>query len=112
MKGDFSRNSFDPNKHYRSVRMQQGRVQMDADWNEQIDITDNRDRLFTEDFLGDAVGPAIGAGYAIGVTADQKDLTISLGRYYVDGLLVENSSSLYFCFGDQWKLAQLEFYYW
>jgi hypothetical protein len=76
--------------------MQQGRVQMDADWNEQIDITDYRDRLFTEDFLGDTVGPSMGAGFAIGVTADQQDLTIGLGRYYVNGLLVENSNSLYF----------------
>jgi hypothetical protein len=96
MKGDFSRNSFDPNKHYRGVRMQQGRVQMDADWNEQIDITDHRDRLFTEDFLGDAVGPSMGAGFAIGVAPDQQDLTVGLGRYYVNGLLVENSNSLYF----------------
>ena len=38
MKGDFSRSTFDPHTHYISVRMQQGRVQLDADWNEQADI--------------------------------------------------------------------------
>ena len=32
--GDESRRTFDPKKHYRSVQMQQGRVQVDADWNE------------------------------------------------------------------------------
>ena len=39
MKGDFTRFSFDPAKHYSGVRMQQGRVQLDADWNEQQSIT-------------------------------------------------------------------------
>ncbi|MCX6048065.1 MAG: DUF6519 domain-containing protein, partial [Chloroflexi bacterium] len=39
MKGDFTRSTFKPAKHYSSVRMQQGRVQLDADWNEQIDLT-------------------------------------------------------------------------
>src|SRR5438045_2745266 len=38
MKGDFSRSTFNPGKHYTSVRMQQGRVQTDADWNEQANI--------------------------------------------------------------------------
>ena len=30
MKGDFSRITFDPKKHYSRVLMQQGRVQLDA----------------------------------------------------------------------------------
>jgi len=38
MKGDFSRDTFDHKKHYRRVLMQQGRVQVDADWNEQASI--------------------------------------------------------------------------
>ena len=38
MKADFTRLTFKPEKHYSSVRMQQGRVQLDADWNEQADI--------------------------------------------------------------------------
>jgi len=95
MKGDFSRNSFDPNKHYRGVRMQQGCVQMDADWNEQTDITDYGNRRLLRLFRG-CHWPASGAGFAIGVATDQQDLTIGLGRYYVNGLLLENSRSLYF----------------
>lgn len=32
----------DPKKHYRRVLMQQGRVQVDADWNEQQAIRQRR----------------------------------------------------------------------
>lgn len=88
MKGDFSRNSFDPSKQYSSVRMQQGRVQIDADWNEQMDITDYYNRLFTEDFLGQAIGPSSGAGFKI--SGSDADFNIGMGRYYVNGLLLEN----------------------
>ncbi|HMQ56354.1 MAG TPA: DUF6519 domain-containing protein, partial [Anaerolineae bacterium] len=34
MKGDFTRSTFRSEHHYSSVRMQQGRVQLDSDWNE------------------------------------------------------------------------------
>ena len=44
MKGDFSRQTFDPKKHYSAVLMQQGRVQLDADWNEQHAIDRHRSR--------------------------------------------------------------------
>ncbi len=33
-------NAIRPSKHYPALRMQQGRVQLDADWNEQIEISD------------------------------------------------------------------------
>ena len=39
MKSDISRQTFDHKKHYSQVIMQQGRVQLDSDWNEQQDIT-------------------------------------------------------------------------
>ena len=42
MKGDFTRLTFAPAKHYSSVRQQQGRVQLDADWNEQVDIQNHQ----------------------------------------------------------------------
>ena len=38
MHGDFSRLTFDPGRGFRSVLMQQGRVLLDSDWNEQVDI--------------------------------------------------------------------------
>ena len=38
MKGDFSRETFDSVKHFSRVLQQQGRVQLDADWNEHTAI--------------------------------------------------------------------------
>ena len=38
MKGDFSRRIYRPAKHFSSVLMQQGRVLLDSDWNEQAAI--------------------------------------------------------------------------
>ncbi len=54
MKGDFTRLTFAPEKHYSSVRMQQGRVQLDADWNEQLDIAAHRVETETVDVIGAA----------------------------------------------------------
>ena len=39
--GDFSRNTFDPNKNYVGVRLQQGVPLLDADWNELDDVIRN-----------------------------------------------------------------------
>ncbi|MFQ5630622.1 MAG: DUF6519 domain-containing protein [bacterium] len=36
LKGDFTRTTFKKEKHYSGVRMQQGRVQLDTDWNETV----------------------------------------------------------------------------
>jgi len=94
MKGDFSRlNLFDPLKQYTRVMQQQGRVQLDADWNEQTDILLHYLRTLAADLIGPFGGPAgPEEGFQItpGTTADNKpDLTIGRGRYYVDGVLCE-----------------------
>lgn len=65
MKGDFSRFTFDPLNHYRSVYMQQGRVQLDADWNEQIDIIHHYLETSLRDLLGAGAGERESAGFAI-----------------------------------------------
>jgi hypothetical protein len=44
MKGDFSRIRYAPEKHYTRVLKQQGRVDLDSDWNEQSLIFDRLDR--------------------------------------------------------------------
>ncbi len=51
MKGDFSRNTFDPRNHYSRVLMQQGRVLLDADWNEQTDILLHNIRALTAELM-------------------------------------------------------------
>ncbi|MBI4276921.1 MAG: hypothetical protein HY660_00570 [Armatimonadetes bacterium] len=66
MKGDFTRLTFRPSRHYSSVRLQQGRVQLDADWNEQVDIQSHRDRTTTLDLVGPCGAPWKGGGFRIG----------------------------------------------
>lgn len=58
MKGDFSRVSFDPNKHFTRVLQQQGRVQLDADWNEQAAIVLHYQQMLAADLIGPHGGPA------------------------------------------------------
>jgi hypothetical protein len=88
MKGDYTRVTFRPEKHYSGVLMQQGRVQLDADWNEQQDIEDHRIETGTADVVGACGGPRAGAGF--GLRAEGGDILIGAGRYYVDGILCEN----------------------
>jgi photosystem II stability/assembly factor-like uncharacterized protein len=65
MKGDFTRFTFRPEKHYRSVRVQQGRVQLDADWNEQADIATHRDDIAAADLIGRQGAPWHGGGFQL-----------------------------------------------
>ena len=39
MAEDITRSTFNPAKHYSGVRQQQGRVSLDADWNEPVSYT-------------------------------------------------------------------------
>src|SRR5215212_1445053 len=73
MKGDFTRKSFRKNKHYRSVNSQQGRVQTDAEPNEQNDIQFHYERTYLQDIIGksgtkggkDEDGSGCGGGFEI-----------------------------------------------
>ncbi|MFP2929656.1 DUF6519 domain-containing protein [Pyxidicoccus sp. 3LG] len=102
MKGDFTRFTFDPGKHYDSVLMQQGRVQTDADWNEQVMIAAHRNRIEMLDIIGNTGAPqdllagGMGAFLAYyGPDANNiNQLFINHGRYYVDGLMVESEAPL------------------
>ena len=92
MKGDFSRSTFKGDKHFNSVRMQQGRVQLDSDWNEQVDIQRHLDQATRTDVIGISGAPKSG-GFGIDFTTDNQDLTIDPGRVYVDGILCEMDAS-------------------
>ena len=87
MSGDYSRKIFDPRKHYSGVLMQQGRVQLDSDWNEQLAVQLHRTETEAIDTIGRTGVPKKNDGFKIGVASN--DLTISAGRIYVDGLLCE-----------------------
>ncbi len=94
MKGDFSRNTFDRTKHYAGVLMQQGRVQTDADWNEQWAIDEYRETTTSTDVIGKCGAPMDDAGFAL--VSNGQTLTIGAGRFYVDGILVENDATVEF----------------
>ena len=94
MKGDFSRSTYQPRKHYRSVLMQQGRVQLDADWNEQLDIEQHIIETTTVDAIGVSGVPDNGGGFRVDARQDGADLVISAGRMYVDGILCENETPI------------------
>jgi hypothetical protein len=141
MKGDFTRDTFDPRKHFSRILMQQGRVQLDADWNEQTAILLHYLRTLAKDVLGPSAGPlGRDLGFEIitegtpGLDAKlldiepddetrrralkdaiaQGDMLISPGRYYVDGILVENERAILYTeqlgypFNDLTKLDALE----
>ena len=65
MGSDISRFTFDPDKHYSSVRQQQGRVNLDADWNEQVDIVAHRVSTEAADVIGGSGAPRDNAGFQI-----------------------------------------------
>jgi Family of unknown function (DUF6519) len=97
MKGDFTRDTFDPKKHYSSVLQQQGRVQLDADWNEQQSITRHRIETEARDIIGPHGGPRDNAGFKILFEFDSDDnplMRIEKGTYYVDGILCENDETI------------------
>lgn len=93
MKADLSRITFDPKKHYTKVIMQQGRVQADADWNEQQAIDQYHIETETKDVIGLCGAPMNDDGFKISVQANNT-LLISQGRFYIDGILCENDADV------------------
>ncbi|MEO6672201.1 MAG: DUF6519 domain-containing protein [Ginsengibacter sp.] len=87
MPGDYSRKIFDKKKHYSGVLMQQGRVQLDADWNEEVDILQYRTFTETKDVIGACGVPKKNGGFEI--ISTPENFLITPGRIYVDGLLCE-----------------------
>src|SRR5215210_5461298 len=102
MKNDITRDTFNPLKHFSRVLSQQGRVQLDADWNEQVSILLHYLRTLTTDLIGPSAGPKAAWGFELIVKPDglseqdtklfleSKSLLIAPGRYYVDGVVAEN----------------------
>src|SRR5262245_16220863 len=86
---DLSRIRFDARKDFLGVLMQQGRVQLDSDWNDWVAELARRIQAGSLDTVGPAVVPReTSDGFLI--EAAGGALTIGAGRMYVDGLLVEN----------------------
>jgi hypothetical protein len=100
LKGDFTRSTFDPRKYFLRVLMQQGQVQLDADWNEQAAILLHYMQTLAADIIGPHGGPSgefeirepSEAGASCG-------FVIQPGHYYVDGILCENEQPV--CYTEQ-----------
>ena len=92
MAGDRARVSYDPSRKWRGLIAQQGRVTVEADWNEAATIDAERDRLLTLDVVG-TVGTPDG-GYAVtavpvGGLATPGDLVIGPGTLYLGGVRLD-----------------------
>ena len=92
--GDLTRSTFRASRHYSGVRMQQGRVQLDADWNEQLDVQGHRDRANALDVIGWAGIPKVAGGFEVTLSPDGDDLLLSPGRAWVGGHLCEVEGEL------------------
>ena len=89
-RGDISRDSFEAAKRFSRVLMQQGRVQLDADWNEQTSILLHHVRALAADLIGPHGGPGDGFRIENVALGDGSLLfTLAPGHYYVDGVLCE-----------------------
>jgi hypothetical protein len=100
MPADITRDSFDALKHFSRVVQQQGRVQLDADWNEQVSILLHSLRTLAADLIGEPAcpdRPGLADSFLIErlpAAGTLADFRIRAGRYYVDGLLAEMESDI------------------
>jgi len=118
MNGDIARFTFDALKHYTRVVTQQGRVQLEADWNEQVAILLHYLQTLAADLIGSYGGPQGNLGFELkwlrkdevdgiaSLSDDEKakfkdlldrhgpSLWIAKGRYYVDGRMCENEGNI------------------
>jgi hypothetical protein len=104
MSFDLSRVRFDARRDFLGVVMQQGRVQLDSDWNEWAAQLARRLQAGTLDTFGGNVVPRITPN-GFKIEAAGGALSIGPGRIYVDGLLAENHGGT----PDEWDplLAEL-----
>lgn len=89
MKGDFSRLTYDQEKRFSRVFMQQGRVQLDADWNEQVSIFSESIRSLTADVIGPHGGTT---DTSFKIAPGETGFVIQKGRYYVQGIGCTNAT--------------------
>jgi len=105
MTPDISRDTFDPLKRFSRVVMQQGRVQLDSDWNEQAEILIHTIRQMFVDLVGPYAAPPAPDpdpdNFQIGLLpippsgatdTTIKDLSVSKGQYYVAGILCDSTN--------------------
>ena len=98
MKGDFSREAFERAGRYAGVLAQQGRVQLDSDWNEQVALALHAARAALGDLIGwhgtARPGSDTGGENGFEISLAGTEIMIGPGRYYVDGIPCENARTV------------------
>lgn len=94
MKADISAYTFRPDRHFAAVVVGQGQVLVDSTINEQEEIARHRLDVSVADIVGASGAPAKTGGFAVTVAPDGRDLLLSPGRMYVDGILCVNDPPL------------------
>src|SRR4030095_11254111 len=83
MKTQVSRDSFNSDKRYSGVYLQQGRMITDADWNEEAEIAKRR----LDDALADAVTSGVPREHGMKIQAQAgQPLRLTRGRLYAEGV--------------------------
>jgi len=107
MGSDRARVSYDPTRHWRALVAQQGRVTVESDWNEEVAILDERDRLGTLDIVGPFGSPD--GGYAVTVVpgggaggSTAGDLTVGPGILYLGGERLELDTPITYSTQPDW----------
>lgn len=101
---DISRSAFYASKRYRGVRMQQGRVLTDDDWNSQDDIVADDVRETRLHVIGAAGSPD--DGYRIvnpTLSGGEIDFELAAGTYYVGGHRVTLAEPISFSSQPDWQ---------
>jgi hypothetical protein len=116
-RGDFTRSTYDKSKQFLRVLMQQGRVQLDADWNEQVSILLDLLQSLAKDIIGLHGGSENNCGFEFIANEDQinnlrglsdeekiklknrlrsQGYLLGKGNYYVEGILCDNDDYIPF----------------
>lgn len=100
---DLTRSAFYPAKRYSSVRMQQGRVLTDDDFNEARRIDEEDQRRTRVHVIGAAGSPDRGFAVATPTAgAGGVDFVIEAGTFYLGGLRLERPEGETFRLQDDW----------
>ena len=111
MPSDRARVTYDATRNWRGLIAQQGRVTVDADWNEATEIDLERDRQLTLDFVGPVGTPsAPSPGYVVAAVPENGgpsgtipgDLTIGSGTIYVGGERLELAAPVTYSTQPDW----------
>ena len=89
---DLSKNSFNEEKNFSSVVLQQGKALLDSDWNEESKIINKLFRKTTRDIIGKC-GTNDQNAFKISCPNNGYYYQIHPGRYYVDGILAQIHSN-------------------